>query len=261
MEVIFNPRGKENVRLEGKLQWDKKSYPDAPAIIACHGFLGSCDGTIKEYGKFLEENGYCFFGISLRGHGNSGGKRGFISLNTCLEDIGGAVDYLKKLNKNKIGFCGLSVGAAAGLFYIVKNPNHIQAISLISLFVNIESVKLSNEEKSGLDEICESFEKFGKDTTLEFKRNRKMFPISAYKSLRDEFNVFSISSKIPDIPLLMIMASHDDWIKPRSMQDFFASLEIPYKEIKTYTDSTHELNTKRYYVKRKLVEFFNTHLK
>lgn len=259
--VKIHPKGKEDIELEGKLEWDKEKYPDAPAIIGCHGFLGSCNGTIKDYGEYLGENGYCFLGISLRGHGNSGGRKKFISSKTSLEDIGGAVDYLRELNREKIGICGLSVGGAAALLYITKKPKDIQAISLISVYTNADALNLNSKEREGLEKVCKGFELFKIDKKLEFKRNGQMIPISAYKSLRDELNVFNMVDRIPDIPLLMIMASGDNWISPKSMKKFFEELQISDKELKEYKDNTHELKSKRIYIKRYALRFFDRKLK
>lgn len=83
------------------------------AILLLHGYSGSCNPDLVEYGPFLQRTA-SVLGLDFRGHGRSDdGPTTFGMLET--EDVGGALDWLGERGITRVALVGLSMGATTAL--------------------------------------------------------------------------------------------------------------------------------------------------
>ena len=89
-----------------------------PLVILCHGTAAQKDFGFQIIGKDLAERGIGALAIDYRGSGDSENIKGlcrcYISPSAQIDDVIAAIDYVrhnKKVNSNKIGLFGESMGA------------------------------------------------------------------------------------------------------------------------------------------------------
>ena len=103
-------------------------------IIFCHG-LGADKYQVMDYVPFLRENGYNILSFDFRGHGENKSKYtslGYFEINDLL----GAVDFVKTKGMKSIGVLGLSMGAATAIV-AAKKTGDINAIVSDSGFARL----------------------------------------------------------------------------------------------------------------------------
>ena len=132
-EVAFNTRG-SGISLKG---WYIHSSDDAPTIIFVHGLGNNRAGDeALDLASRLWADGFNTLLFDLRGHGISGDGKvsgGYFEQNDLL----GAYDFLlsEGVRSEQIGVIGFSMGAAASVLGVSKEPN-IRALVVDSPFAN-----------------------------------------------------------------------------------------------------------------------------
>ncbi len=97
-------------------------YPGSKGtIIMVHGLLSSM-GEFYDYPEKFSNEGYAVLIIDLEGHGRSGGKRGFESVEKNIENIKKWIEYLKKngMLKKPLILIGHSLGAATVIYALAE---------------------------------------------------------------------------------------------------------------------------------------------
>ncbi|EDY35519.1 hydrolase, alpha/beta fold family, putative [Aciduliprofundum boonei T469] len=97
-------------------------YPGSKGtIIMVHGLLSSM-GEFHDYPEKFSNEGYAVLIIDLEGHGRSGGKRGFESVEKNIENIKRWIEYLKKngMLKKPLILLGHSLGAATVIYALAE---------------------------------------------------------------------------------------------------------------------------------------------
>ncbi|MEE9326081.1 MAG: alpha/beta fold hydrolase [Cocleimonas sp.] len=105
-------------------------------LIILHGWGGNCEVMLPIAAPFYKK-GMNILLIDSRGHGKSDSDT-FSSLPRFAEDLGDAIDWLKKeqpLLSQKIALLGHSVGAGAALFEASKRDD-IDAVISVSAFAH-----------------------------------------------------------------------------------------------------------------------------
>jgi pimeloyl-ACP methyl ester carboxylesterase len=133
-EVVFE--ASDGVPLSG---WFVRGAPGGPVILLCHD-LGGSRMTMLNSAVSLNRAGYPLLVFDFRGHGQSGGKGGFLGV---LEknDLLGAIEYLKTrkdVDAGRLGVWGIGVGAYAAALAAAESPA-IVALALDSLYPDVES--------------------------------------------------------------------------------------------------------------------------
>ena len=132
-EIVFNTRG-DGISLKG---WYIPSAEDAPTIIFVHGLGNNRAGDeALDLASRLWAAGFNTLLFDLRGHGTSGDGKvsgGYFEQNDLL----GAYDFLlsEGVRSEQIGVIGFSMGAAASVLGVSKEPN-IRALVVDSPFAN-----------------------------------------------------------------------------------------------------------------------------
>jgi pimeloyl-ACP methyl ester carboxylesterase len=90
-------------------------------VLLVHGLLSSM-GEFGDYPVKINEKGYAVLALDLEGHGKSGGKKGYESVEKNVENIKTWVDYLenRKMLKEPIIIIGHSLGAATTIYALAS---------------------------------------------------------------------------------------------------------------------------------------------
>lgn len=126
--VSFNSGGE---LLRGVLMEPEGSGP-FPGVIYCHGLLSD----MRELGKApasTAKMGFAVLVFDFRGHGESGGQRGLISTERCVEDAVAAFRYLADVPNvipDRIAIVGHSFGGHAALAAIARTDHYLCAVAV-----------------------------------------------------------------------------------------------------------------------------------
>jgi alpha-beta hydrolase superfamily lysophospholipase len=106
--------------------WVPQGKPKA-VLVLLHGH-GEHIGRYEHVAAALTENGYCLFGFDLRGHGKSGGRRGFTpSYEALLDDI---AKFLSQVRERYPGLpCflyGHSLGGNLAIYYVMRRKSDLK---------------------------------------------------------------------------------------------------------------------------------------
>jgi len=89
-------------------------------ILLIHGSNENL-ASLSSHASFLIEAGYGVFALTLRGHGDSGGRGNALGWD-CGQDVSAAVSYLKSNGVQRIGALGLSLGGEVLLASAADEP-------------------------------------------------------------------------------------------------------------------------------------------
>ena len=115
----LNISAKDGLKLYGQ-HWIPDREPDL-AICILHGF-GGHSGHYEEFSSYMTGKGHAVFGMDMRGHGKSEGRRGYIkSGDLLMSDIG---NLLVEARRTYLGLpiilFGHSMGGLLAANYILK---------------------------------------------------------------------------------------------------------------------------------------------
>lgn len=138
--IVFNVpfekvaiKSKDGLDLPG--WWIKSKTKSDSAVVLCHG-LGADKSDMLNYIPFLYRNGYNIFAFDFRGHGENLSKHtslGFFEVNDLL----GAIDYLKEKKVKNIGVIGRSMGGAVCIMTASKCKD-IKAVVSDSAYARLD---------------------------------------------------------------------------------------------------------------------------
>jgi alpha-beta hydrolase superfamily lysophospholipase len=103
---------------------------NAKAVVALIHGLGEHTGRYAHVGKALTDAGYALFGFDLRGHGRSGGARGYTpSLDAYMQDMRAFFKYLVTRYPALPHFLyGHSLGSLLSLVYAIQYSNGLNGV-------------------------------------------------------------------------------------------------------------------------------------
>ena len=112
-------------------EWKSAATNNSVAIVILHGITAHS----KPYdfiAKPLSEAGFQVFGLDMRGHGLSDGKRGdYASIKVVLNDLEAVLEYLNA-NFERVIILGHSMGVITSFFIINAFPDKINGLILLS---------------------------------------------------------------------------------------------------------------------------------
>ena len=103
--------------------WSLDGQPKAVFLIV-HG-LGDHSGRYQNYVDYFVPRGYAVYGVDLRGHGRSGGRRGYVNrFDEYLEDVRQLYRLVRESDPGgKVILLGHSLGALVALPYALRYPD------------------------------------------------------------------------------------------------------------------------------------------
>lgn len=229
-------------------------------LVITHG-LAEHSECYHPFAKTLQADGWESYGLDLRGHGRSGGKRGYVGkFSYYLEDLKTLIEMVARERKNKSSPLILFGHSMGGLITTLlamdwKNPP-FQAITLSSPLFEISlpvpaikdyaakvllnwlpSVTLHNE----LD-----YRDLTRDETVlksyphDVLRHDKISP-AVYAGMQEGFKTVQEKASKFDLPLLMQLAGVDKIVSTPVAQEVFTKFPNKKNVLQLYPESMHEI--------------------
>lgn len=107
--------------------------PEAPTILFLPG-IGTYVELYCELLAKLQQQGFNVVGMDLRGHGYSGGERGYYKVEEIIADAAAVINEIQTHFKGPIGLFGCSMGARLALA-ITEADERIQSLLCHTLFL------------------------------------------------------------------------------------------------------------------------------
>lgn len=235
--------------------WHPQALARAVLVIV-HGHGGHI-GILTRMVEYLIEYNYVVYSFDLRGNGQSPGQRGYI--NSWAEfraDLKAFINLVKTKEPDKDLFLiGQSMGGTIALDYILREPNQLQGLILLSpaLGLGVSSWKLLiGKILSGI------LPHFTLNTGIDFSaasRDPEVVAACAKDPLRHSQGTARLATELLktidwintnatkiEIPLLILHGGADRVTLPQSSRFFFESLTLADKERREYPGSHHELH-------------------
>jgi acylglycerol lipase len=230
--------------------WPAKN--DAPCAVYLHG-LESHMGWFFNLAEYLNSSGINVYAFDRRGSGlNRDSCKNFCS-SYILSDLKAFLDIVKEEHPDsKVFLIGLCLGGKIAVSFIYSYPDHINGLILISpslktklRFSPISILSILFRPNSLLkipieDKMFTSNEKYLKHVKKDAMR---LHYIPAHHLLEvakmDRF--VKGARRTMHIPVLMMLAGHDDVIDTKSVKRWYEKLPSEDKTIKVYKDFHHIL--------------------
>jgi len=201
-EKIFfeNSRG---IKLCGILS-NPTAEKEKPVVILCHGFFRSKDGkTFVGLERILNEKGISTLRFDFFGHGESEGKFEEVTTSEAVDDILGAIKFLKESGYGKIGLMGSSFGGMASIIAASK-VNDLYVLALKSPVSDYSSLFQAHQNEQEFKEIKEKGFTYITDIEGEKRKLNISFFIDARKAKGYE------AAKNIKISTLIVHGNKDD---------------------------------------------------
>lgn len=105
----------EGDRISADLYLPSDAVTPVPGIILCHGFTGTKELILPDYGRAFAEAGFAALAFDYRGFGESEGTRGRLVAERQLRDIRNSITFLGTvdgIDPRRLALWGTSYGAA-----------------------------------------------------------------------------------------------------------------------------------------------------
>ena len=221
-DVSFRSRF-DKVLLKG---WLMPGEKEQVIVVVNGGYQNRIDdsGATLSMTTALVAEGYSVLLFDLRGRGESEGTGR--SLANAEEDIGGAVDYLKKLGYQTENICimGFCSGAALSTYYVCRND--VGALVLDGCFGKVSTMVVREAEGVGMPTFW----------------TRVFLPgLYVMSRLIYGFELVNPIDVVGDIycPILFIHEEHDAFVSTEETYELYRASTNPQNEIWEIADTEH----------------------
>ncbi len=222
-------------------------------IIIVHG-LCEHSGRYLDVAKRLNEFGYTVYRFDNRGHGRSGGDRGYVAdFNELIDDAEEVVALAKKDHPGlPVFMLGHSMGGFIAASHAVKYPGRLSGQVLSGAATAIQPMLAGLE---GMDFSAKAREPIA--NALVDMVSRDPLVVSAYKD--DPLNLKEFSTQLMSevlirgarwlmnhygaytCPCLILHGGADQIVTPNTSKAFYVNIASADKELKIYDGLFHEI--------------------
>lgn len=235
--------------------WHSQALTKAVLIIVPG--IGGHSGIFTKMVEYLIERNYSVYSFDLRGNGRSPGQRGYINSWTEFRaDLTAFFNLVKTKEPDlPLFLIGQSTGGTIALDYILREPNQLQGLILMSpgLGLGVSPWKL------WLGKMLSCIlPHFALDTGIELSagsRDPEVVAAFAQDPLRHSQGTARLASELLKtidwinahatelrVSVLILHGGADRVTLPENSRIFFESLTLADKENREYPDSLHELH-------------------
>ena len=219
-------------------------HSNGKGVLLIHGLLAS-PAELKDYGEYLQQQGYTVLAIRLKGHGSSP----YSLRDKKLEDWHGSVQRgfaILKAYCNKIIVTGFSTGGALALKLAAEQ--HPEIIGLIVIAVPINFIRKSFALipfLHGTNKLIKSVSAFeGAKPFIENDAehphiNYRNTPVKSLFELRRLILSFKDFLPTVTVPSLIIQADNDPIVASSSAEELFNMLGSNVKKIELISADHH----------------------
>jgi lysophospholipase len=215
-------------------------------IIIIHG-ITEHKGRYFEFIETLNKNGFSVYALDLRGHGESGGRRGDIkNFQTFLNDIKSFISFVKSKTNNKIVLFGHSLGGLIALsqatfnteidLLIISSPA-ITKQPKYQFFYKIPYKLMGFYVKKKTSESKETMEYSLHDALALKKYTIRLLGVMIVEGV----NYFNLRIKDITLPLLMIGGQLDNMIMVNELNDKIKEIRSLDKTLIMYEGVSHRV--------------------
>ena len=256
--------------------WHPQALARAVLVIV-HGH-GGHSGIFTRMVEYLIERNYIVYSFDLRGSGRSPGQRGYI--NSWAEfraDLKAFLNLVKIEEPDlPLFLIGQSMGGTIALDYVLREPNQLQGLILMSPALGLVGVP---PWKLSIGKILSRIlPHFALDTGIDLStgsRDPRMVAAFAQDPLRHSQGTARLATELLktidwinahatelQVPLLILHGGADRVTLPESSRIFFERLTLADKERREYPGSYHELHNDLNYqeVLADMEDWINRHL-
>ena len=242
-------------------RWVPERTPDKqrPVLAVCHGFAEH-SGRYAGFARHFTGSGFSVYALDLRGHGRSGGERGFVRrLGSYAEDLRVFLDRVRGETEAPIVLAGHSMGGAVSLIctgkygqsgerpegLILSAPALRLAVevgfvmrALVALLAGIAPRLKAAPGVADLVSRDPAVVEEYKNDPLVYTEGTKIG--MARLLMRAEEEVFPHISGI-DLPVLIIQGREDKIIDTESSRIVYETVASRDKNLKYYDGLYHEI--------------------
>jgi len=237
-----------------KLYWVKNLLDTPKAVIVIvHGLaehLGRYDYVVSKLNSF----GYSVYRFDNRGHGKSGGEKGYLDdYNQFLDDADLVVNMAKKENPDKPLFMlGHSMGGYIAAGYGVKYPDKLAgqifsgaAVIDLPIFDELRQTDFDSAPRTMVpnnlaDLICRDqkvVDDYKNDPLVLKETTQKLLGVVFVRGVK----WFMDNVKSYHYPCLILHGGNDQIVTPEASKFLYDSISSPDKQLKIYNDLYHEI--------------------
>ena len=233
-------------------------------VIICHGFGGNKNRNfIHILDDYLSKNGFSILIFDFTGNGESEGEFSEGNYTQEIDDLGKAIDFVKKLGYGKISLIGHSMGGAVSILRTSKD-------SRINHIVSIASPGDSSRFREKYINTYEKRKQLNKKGYIILKKNNKKLTKEFLEDV-EKYDVINSVKKIK-IPFLIMHGDKDETVPIQTAKRLYGNANKP-KYLEIINDADHCIGykgvdynpkeiikeTKEYkQLKQKILEFLKT---
>lgn len=221
-------------------------------VIFTHG-IAEHQLKYLDFVKYLNDNNYNVITYDVRGHGRSGGRRGYVKhVNLFVEDLRQLVEYTKEKFKTKVYLIGHSMGALITNLYVINYPE-VDGVIITGAtatfnkqinflrylpwqpfwFINIKT----NFFDPNLQDDIPSKEEIMLDSSLLDKFNIRLIYETMIRGLR----VIRKNMRNIELPYLILHGSNDKIIHPVSSKVLYNAIKSKDKKYIEFPKMKHNI--------------------
>jgi len=213
-------------------------------ILLIHGLLAS-PAELREYGRYLAEQGYTVLGVRLKGHGTSPYALRDTSFEQWFESVQKGFNILK-IYCSRLFVIGFSTGGALALKLAAEKPAELIGLACVSVpikFVNPAFMLVPLLYKANvLVRWVSSFEgvkPFVEHTPEHPDISYSNMPVRALYELRRLIQQLETLMSGIETPTLVIYADQDPVVLPQSAEIVFNKLGAAHKALRLIKSDKH----------------------
>jgi alpha-beta hydrolase superfamily lysophospholipase len=236
--------------------WLPHNKPKAILLIV-HG-LAEHSGRYSNVINYFIPRGYAAYSFDYRGHGKSGGKRGYIERFSCyLDDLESFLDLVRsKHSENSVFIIGHSVGATIAATFAINHQDEFNGLILSGTVIkpgtSLSRVKIIMANllsfilpKIGVDKLDASTISQDRTVVDNYVNDSLVYhgKISARLGAELIKAMQNLTYQMPQIklPLLIMHGTSDRLSDPEGSQILYRQVSSMDKTLKLYNGFYHEI--------------------
>lgn len=240
--------------------------PEAPAsVLIFHGITGHSGPYGPMVAEQLAASGYNVYGLDLRGHGLSDGRRGdYPSKERFAKDLGETLALIRPKSK-KLVVMGHSLGALAAIAATANNPQSVDGLVLVSAAKKVRTgvypkpstgallktlvgvailhgtpvIEYRREGQLGLDDPLFNFRYSARFYSVLYGVGALKVASMMGKGVIDSPNL-TFHEKLR-IPLFVAVGENDELFTVDGVKEFFEGIDCDDKEFHAIPGAKHAL--------------------